>query len=114
MRIRGPYLSDVIRRAGIKPGERRQNEATLLARRCAQLIARCRSVAAASLRSLAAAACVLGTTFARSGLAGANQLVGAVELVFTFQEIHVRLPVAKSMLSPNGTRMPSRGSSLGL
>lgn len=36
------------------------------------LIARCRSVAAASPRSLAAAAQVLGTIRARSGLAGAN------------------------------------------
>jgi hypothetical protein len=40
--------------------------------RYAQDIARCRSVAAASPRSLAAAAQVLGTIRARSGLAGAN------------------------------------------
>jgi hypothetical protein len=28
---KGPYVSDAIRRTGIKPGERRQNEAALLA-----------------------------------------------------------------------------------
>ena len=28
---KGPYVSDAIRRAGIKPGERRQNQATMLA-----------------------------------------------------------------------------------
>lgn len=42
-------------------------------RRCAQLIASCRSVAAASPRSLAVAAPVLGTIWARSGLAGRNR-----------------------------------------
>lgn len=31
VRIKGPYVSDAIRRAGMKPGERRQNEAALLA-----------------------------------------------------------------------------------
>ena len=30
---KGPYVSDAIRRAGMKPGERRQNEAAMLARR---------------------------------------------------------------------------------
>jgi hypothetical protein len=30
---KGPYVSDAIRRAGMKPGERRQNEATMLTRR---------------------------------------------------------------------------------
>jgi len=41
-------------------------------KRCVQLIARCRSVAAAAPRSAAAAARVPGTICARSGLAGAN------------------------------------------
>jgi hypothetical protein len=41
-------------------------------RRCAQVRARCRSVADASPRSLAAATRVLGMIRARSGLAGAN------------------------------------------
>ena len=40
--------------------------------RCAQVIARCRSVADALAHSVAAAARVLGTIRARSGLAGAN------------------------------------------
>jgi hypothetical protein len=39
---------------------------------CLSLIARCRSVAAAAPRSVAAAARVPGTICARSGLAGAN------------------------------------------
>ena len=52
------------------PADLSMSMANTRLRRCAQLIARCRSVAAASPRS--ATVRVLGTIFARSRLAGAN------------------------------------------